>query len=113
MAQNNLGLALAERGRIDEAIEHYRKALDIEPDYAEAHNNLGIALADRGRIDEAMEHYRKALEIDPDYAEAHNNLGVALADRGRIDEAMRAFPRRPWTSTPTTPKPTPTSARRY
>ncbi len=91
LAHNNLGIALAARGRIDEAMAHYQKALEIKPDYAEAHNNLGVALAGRGRIDEAIAHYRKALEIKPDYAEAHNNLGVALAGRGRIDEAMAHY----------------------
>ena len=82
-----------DRGRIDEAIEQYQQALEINPDYAEAHINLGIALAGCGRIDEAMAHYRKALEIKPDYAEAHNNLGTALARRGQIDEAMAQFQR--------------------
>ena len=48
-AHNNLGIALAGRGQVDEAIAHYRKALEIKPDYAEAHNNLGIALAGRGQ----------------------------------------------------------------
>ena len=75
LAHNNLGLALAGRGQVDEAIAHYQKALEIKPDYAEAHNNLGIALAGRGQVDEAIAHYQKALEIKPDYAEAHNNLG--------------------------------------
>ena len=82
---------LADRGQIDEAMAHYRKALEIKPDYAEAHNNLGIALAGRGRIDEAIAHYRKALEIKPNYAEAHNNLGIALAGCGRIDEAIAHY----------------------
>ena len=58
---------LAGRGQVDEAIAHYRKALEIKPDYAEAHNNLGLALAGRGQVDEAIAHYRKALEIKPDY----------------------------------------------
>ena len=40
-------------------MEHYRKALEIKPDYAEAQVNLGIALAGRGRIDEAIAQYRK------------------------------------------------------
>ncbi|MFZ1935147.1 MAG: tetratricopeptide repeat protein [Thermoguttaceae bacterium] len=93
VAHNNLGIALADRGRTGEAIEHYRKALDVNPDYVEAHNNLGIALADRGRIGEAIKHYRKALEIDPDYAKAYSNLGVALANRGRIGEAIADFQR--------------------
>jgi tetratricopeptide (TPR) repeat protein len=40
---------------------HYQRALEIRPDYAEAHYNLGIALAARGRTNQALEHYRKAL----------------------------------------------------
>ena len=84
-------MALADRGQVDEAIAHYRKALEIKPDYAEAHNNLGVALAGRGQVDEAIAHYRKALEIKPDYAEAHNNLGIALAGRGQVDEAIAHY----------------------
>ena len=90
-AHNNLGVVLAGRGQVDEAIAHYRKALEINPDYARAHNNLGVALAGRGQIDEAIAHYRKALEINPDYAEAHNNLGMALAGRGQVDEAIAHY----------------------
>ena len=80
-----------QRGQLDEAIAHYRKALEIKPDYAEAHNNLGNALASRGQVDEAIAHYQKALEIKPDYAEAHNNLGMALASRGQVDEAIAQY----------------------
>ena len=82
---------MAGRGQVDEAIAHYRKALEIKPDYAEAHNNLGIALAGRGQVDEAIAHYRKALEIKPDDVEAHYNLGIALAGRGQVDEAIAHF----------------------
>jgi protein O-mannosyl-transferase len=91
LAHNDLGIVLASSGRTDEAIEHYRTALEIKPDYPDAHNNLGIALASRGQIDEAIAHYRKALEINPDYALAHNNLGIALANCGQIDEAISQF----------------------
>ena len=52
--------ALASRGRIDEAIAHFQKALELKPDYAEAHNGLALALAARGRNDEAIAHHRKA-----------------------------------------------------
>ncbi len=54
MAHNNLGLLLVGRGETDEAIAHYRKVLEIKPDYAEAHNNLGVALAACGQFDEAI-----------------------------------------------------------
>ena len=70
-----VGLALYQRGRVAEAIEHYQQALRINRDHVLAHNNLGLALAGRGQCDEAIAHYRKALEIKPDFAEAHNNLG--------------------------------------
>ena len=81
-------LALASRGQVDEAIAHYRKALEIKPDDVRAHNNLGVALAGRGAVDEAIAHFRKALEIEPDFMQAHINLGDALAGRGRLAEAL-------------------------
>jgi tetratricopeptide (TPR) repeat protein len=90
-AENNLGLTLANRGHLDEAMEHYREALRFRPDYMEAHTNLGTALAGRGRKDEALVHFQKALEIKPSSAIAHNNLASAMADLGRIDEATRHY----------------------
>ena len=82
---------LAGRGRIDEAIAHYRRALEIKSNYAEAYNNLGFALGRGGRFDEAMGYFRKAVAITPDFAEAHYNLGVALACVRQTDEATRHF----------------------
>ena len=79
---------MERKGRFDEAIAQYQKALEIKPDVRQAHNNLGIVLAECGRVDEAIAHYRKALEIEPDYADAYNNLGIALANRGQLDEAI-------------------------
>ena len=73
---------------MDEAITHYQKALQIKPDYAEAHINLGNALLKKGGVDEAISHYQKALQINPDYAEAHINLGNALIKKGSVDEAI-------------------------
>jgi tetratricopeptide (TPR) repeat protein len=86
-ARNNLGLALASRGRLDEALAQYRKAVELEPAYAEALNNLGLLLARRGQVDEAIGHYRRALEIDPGLARAHYNLAEALTVREQTDEA--------------------------
>ncbi len=87
-AHNCLGMALGELGQTDDAMVHYRQALEINPDYADAHNNLADALAKLEQLDEALVHYQRALELNPDRAETHNNLGVALAHRGRIDEAV-------------------------
>jgi protein O-mannosyl-transferase len=87
-AHSNLAAALASRGQIDEAIQHYEEALRLEPDLPEAHNNLGAILDDRGQIDEAIRHYEEALRLKADYPEAHNNLAITLRGRGRIDEAI-------------------------
>ena len=87
-AHYNLGLALATRGRTDEAIAEYEKALRIQPASAETYYNLGNAFAERGLVDEAIARYQAALALKSDYAEAHDNLGIALASRGRIDEAI-------------------------
>jgi tetratricopeptide (TPR) repeat protein len=88
---SNLGLALANQGRIEEAMARYSEALRIVPDYPEAHNSLGAALARQGRIDEAVAQYSEALRIKPNFPEAHNNLGAALAGQGRLDQAMAQY----------------------
>jgi tetratricopeptide (TPR) repeat protein len=88
MAHYNLGIALSDRGKTDEAIAHYRQAIELRPNYAEAHYNLGRLLAQKGQLDDAVTHYEKALEINPIDAEAHNNLGVTLFGGGRVDEAI-------------------------
>jgi tetratricopeptide (TPR) repeat protein len=90
-AHNNLGEALIQKGSVDEAIAHFQKALQINPDYAEAYYNLGEALLKKGNVDEAIAHFQKALQINPDFAEAHNNLGEALIQKGSVDEAIAHF----------------------
>jgi predicted O-linked N-acetylglucosamine transferase (SPINDLY family) len=86
-AHYNRGNALQTQGDWDAAIDHYRRALLLDPDYAEAHNNLGIALLSRGETDAAIASYRQALLLRPDYARAHNNLGNALQTRGNFEAA--------------------------
>ena len=88
---SNLGNALRELGRLDEAEVSCRRALEIKPDFADAHNNLGIILQRSGRLDEAQSCYLKAAEINPNYAEALVNLGNNYLDQGRLDEAMDSY----------------------
>ena len=91
MAHNNLGLLLFQRGRVDEAIEHYRSAIRVRADDAFAYNNLGYALAVQGRIDDALAQFGAALRIEPDHPEAHNNMGNALMRLERVDEAIEHY----------------------
>jgi tetratricopeptide (TPR) repeat protein len=93
-ARNSLGNALADRGKLDDAIAQFRQALEIAPGYAVAHYNLGNALARRGRpvdVVEAIAHYQDALQFKPDYAEAHSNLGEVLAGRGEAKDAIAHY----------------------
>jgi len=95
---NNLGIALAERGEADAAIQAYQDALRIWPRSATTHVNLGAVLADQGKFEEAISHYQEALRLKPDYAlarmnwsKALNNMGVAIAQQGKMDEAISYF----------------------
>jgi tetratricopeptide (TPR) repeat protein/SAM-dependent methyltransferase len=85
---NLLGVANTSLKRLEQAIVKYSRALQIKPDYAEAHNNLGVALHELGKFDQAVVSYRKALHIKPDYAEAHSNLGATLHELGKFDQAV-------------------------
>src|SRR5206468_3681830 len=65
LAHHNLGLALAQEGKVTDAIGHYEQALQINPTFAETHNNLGLALAQEGKVTDAIGHYEQALRIKP------------------------------------------------
>jgi len=90
-AHNNLGHALAEAGRWEPAIEHYREALRLYPASAKAHYNLANALERQGYLEEAIAHYRQALGIDADNATAHYNLANALRQAGDPEAAIRQY----------------------
>lgn len=81
---NNLGLLLRDTQRLDEAIECYRRTLEVDPGWIEAFNNLGLALEAAGRSDEAIAAYREALGREPRFAAAHQNLALALFAKGEF-----------------------------
>jgi tetratricopeptide (TPR) repeat protein len=87
----NLGVALMSVDKINESIDNFSKAIQIKPDFAEAHNNMGIAMERHGNLAEAVSHYCEALRIKPDYAETHNNMGIALEKQGNFSEAIRHY----------------------
>ena len=88
---NNLGNVLTQQGKLQEAISHYTKALEISPNYAEAQINLGVALTRQGRLKEAIKYYSAALQLKSNSAELHNNLGVALFGLGDIPGAIKNY----------------------
>ena len=91
LAHNNLGVALQEEGKQEEAAGEFRKALAIKPDYLDALSNLGANLVARGSNAEAIISCRKALEIAPNFVKARSSLGRALAATGHLDQAIAEY----------------------
>jgi tetratricopeptide (TPR) repeat protein len=91
VAHNNLGLAYYDIKSLDKAIERYRMAIDLKPDYADAHNNLGIVYNDQGRLEESIREYQITLKLQPNLAQAYNNLGTAYSKQGHFEEAIREY----------------------
>ena len=90
-ACNNLGISSVQNNRIDEATHWFERALEIQPDYAEAHYGLGTALLQKGDVDGAVAEFKTALKLDPDDALACNNLGLVYFQRGQTDAAISEF----------------------
>jgi tetratricopeptide (TPR) repeat protein len=98
ITEHNVGTALQEQGRVDEAITHYRAALEIRPDYGPSYNNLGTALMAKGDLPAAVAAFRESLRLQPDsmsarklLADANYDLGSAVLERGDVRRAEAAL----------------------
>jgi tetratricopeptide (TPR) repeat protein len=91
LARNNLGKALYQEGRPDEAAGQFREAVRLQPDSPEAHANLGNCLEATGLAGEARAQYAAALAINPDFAGAHYDLGLSYLKARQFDDAAREF----------------------
>jgi serine/threonine-protein kinase len=90
-AHLNLGNSLAEQGSLAEAESEYRKAIELDPKYAQSHNNLAVALEKQGKLAEAVGEYRLATQLDPKFAWHHYNLAKGLHAQGKATEAALEF----------------------
>jgi tetratricopeptide (TPR) repeat protein len=94
LAHYNFGSDLSRQGKYAPAIEHYKKAIQIKPYYADAILGLGDALAAQNDSNRAIECWQKTLQLKPgpdNAAHAHNNLGVILQEQGKLTEALAHF----------------------
>ncbi|MBI4634808.1 MAG: tetratricopeptide repeat protein [Candidatus Rokubacteria bacterium] len=73
--------------RLDEAIEWYRKSIDIHPT-AEAHTFLGWVLSFQKRWEDAIVECKTAIRVDPEFGNPYNDIGAYLIELGRPDEAI-------------------------
>ena len=73
--------------RVDDAIESYRRALEIDPVLAIARNGLSMALKKKGDLPGAIEAAQKLIELEPDDPLSHTNLSILYMSHGMIQEA--------------------------
>jgi len=102
-AHNHLGVALAMKGRHDQAQAQFREVIRLNPLWADAHNNLGKILLKIGKPEEALVEFTKAAQLKPHEPITRENLGETLEALGRFDEALsqlkegeRLDPADPW-----------------
>lgn len=75
--------------KLDEAVDNYKKALEIDPNYQDALHGVGMALFNGGRVDEAIAAAKRLIEIDQDDILAHTSLSMFYQSQGRIEEAEK------------------------
>ena len=78
---------MKDLGKLQEAEAALSKAIELKPNFAEAHSNLGNILKDLGKLQEAEAALSKAIELNPNFAEAYSNLGSVLNHLGKLEDA--------------------------
>ena len=90
-ALNNLGRAYYKKGDWPRAIEYYKKALAMKPDFGLAYYNLGMVYKDNKQTEEAIAAMHSAVTYAPAFLDAHFQLALLYFDAGKRDQAKKAF----------------------
>ncbi len=88
VSQNNLGEALINMGKFDEAYPYIIESIRIKPDFEVAYNNLGILYFNRGRFEDAQEAFQTAIKLKPTYAISRYNLAMLYLNFGKRNLAI-------------------------
>ncbi|MDF0553659.1 tetratricopeptide repeat protein [Kamptonema sp. UHCC 0994] len=81
------GVALVKKQDLAGAEAAFRKAIEIDPNFAEAYANLGSVLANQNKLEEAISNFENAVRLKPNVAVLHYLLGRALYEQNRPKEA--------------------------
>ncbi len=88
---NNLGRIHLRNGQLDKARREFEKALELDPDNAEALLNIGAIHRAEGRVPEAEHFAKRALQVDPNSIGALSQLAEIKRDQDELGEAIRLF----------------------
>jgi tetratricopeptide (TPR) repeat protein len=87
----DLGDIYFDLGLHAEAVEEYRKAVDLGPKFADVKTKLAVALREKGEYESALREFQDALKINPKYMPAYLHLGLTYYMRGLVDRAARVW----------------------
>jgi tetratricopeptide (TPR) repeat protein len=93
LIEHNLGQALGDSGRYDEAAVHFEKALQMDPNFYDGLVGLGVTREFQGRLPEASQYFRAAIHLQPDTPKAHVQLGLALWKQNDYQAALEEMRR--------------------
>jgi len=85
-ARHNLANAYYGVGNYDEAIEHAKKAISLNPSLPEPYNTLGAIYADQKKFKESIQYFQKSISVDPTSADAYYNLAVGYYETDQRDK---------------------------
>jgi tetratricopeptide (TPR) repeat protein len=88
-----MAIAARSTGQVDAAIDYYRKALTLKPEYPQAHASLANLYYERKNLDGAEQHYRRAVELAPGDVIAQFGLGQVYELKGDHRAAIEQFER--------------------
>ena len=83
--------ALSKEGKVAEAIDNLRKAIEIYPNFMMAHSDLGALLLEQGQVDQAILEFLRAIQIDAKAFNPNLNLGVAYLQQRKFNDAAEVL----------------------
>ena len=88
---NLAGVCYKSVGELASSAKMFETAVNIKPDYFEAHKNLGLVFKNLGQVNESIDSLNMAISIKSDYFDAHYNLAIILKELGRHDQALKSY----------------------
>jgi tetratricopeptide (TPR) repeat protein len=85
------GVALFQRGYLEQAAASFKQVIAAKPDNAEAYYNLGTLYLRQNQLQEARQYLEQTVKLRPNYPEAWNNLGMSAAQAGQTEQAISDF----------------------
>ena len=90
------GIASLQQHDIPGALDHFRRAVRLDPTDAASHDYLGVTLSDSGLSDQALAEFQKAVELDQSLAPAHYHLASAYTRANNQKEAVHEYEKALW-----------------